>query len=72
MMSRRRSVPLAACLVLSLTLAACASRPSGVSTTDPATKTQGTFKIGQPYQVNGTWYYPSADLNYDETGIASW
>jgi rare lipoprotein A len=72
MMSRRRPVPLAACLVLSLTLAACASRPSGVSTTDPATKTQGTFKIGQPYQVNGTWYYPSPDLNYDETGIASW
>ena len=72
MMSRRRPVPLAACLVLSLTLAACASRPAGVSTTDPATKTQGTFKIGQPYQVNGTWYYPNPDLNYDETGIASW
>jgi len=72
MMSRRRPVPLAACLVLSMALAACASKPSGVSTTDPATKTQGTFKIGQPYQVNGTWYYPSADLNYDETGIASW
>ena len=72
MMSRRRPVPLAACLVLSLTLAACAARPAGVSTTDPATRTQGMFKIGQPYQVNGTWYYPNPDLNYDETGIASW
>ena len=72
MMSRRRPVPLAACLVLSLALAACAARPTGVSTTDSATRTQGTFKIGQPYQVNGTWYYPSPDLNYDETGIASW
>lgn len=72
MMIRRRPVPLAACLVLSLALAACASKPTGVSTTDGATRTQGTFKIGQPYQVNGTWYYPSPDLNYDETGIASW
>jgi len=54
------------------TLAACAARPAAVSTTDAATKTQGMFKIGQPYQVNGTWYYPSPDLNYDETGIASW
>src|SRR5205085_11278208 len=24
------------------------------------------------YQVNGVWYYPRADYNYDETGTASW
>jgi rare lipoprotein A len=28
--------------------------------------------VGQPYQINGVWYYPRTDWNYDETGIASW
>lgn len=32
----------------------------------------GTYKIGQPYQVSGVWYYPSVDYKYNETGIASW
>lgn len=32
----------------------------------------GTVKIGRPYQVNGVWYYPHEDPDYDETGIASW
>ncbi len=32
----------------------------------------GTYKIGDPYQINGVWYYPAEDYNYDETGIASW
>lgn len=32
----------------------------------------GTFKIGKPYEVEGTWYYPQEDYNYSETGIASW
>ena len=30
------------------------------------------YKVGEPYQINGTWYYPAEDLSYDETGIASW
>lgn len=32
----------------------------------------GNYKIGNPYQIKGTWYYPAVDYNYDETGIASW
>jgi rare lipoprotein A len=32
----------------------------------------GVYKIGEPYQINGVWYYPAEDFNYDETGIASW
>lgn len=31
-----------------------------------------TYKVGKPYQVNGVWYYPQEDFDYDETGIASW
>jgi rare lipoprotein A len=39
----------------------------------PATaRGQGAYKIGNPYQVDGTWYYPAEDFGYDETGIASW
>ena len=30
------------------------------------------YKIGNPYQVAGIWYYPDRDLAYDETGIGSW
>ena len=32
----------------------------------------GRYKIGQPYQINGKWYYPREDPNYDRIGIASW
>jgi rare lipoprotein A len=31
-----------------------------------------TYKIGDPYQIDGVWYYPKVDYTYDETGIASW
>lgn len=33
---------------------------------------RGTYKIGEPYQINGVWYTPREDFYYDETGIASW
>jgi len=33
---------------------------------------QPTYKVGQPYQIQGIWYYPAEDYDYDETGIASW
>lgn len=32
----------------------------------------GLYKVGNPYQIGGKWYYPKVDLSYDETGIASW
>ena len=32
----------------------------------------GIYKIGNPYVVDGKRYYPKKDLNYDEKGIASW
>ena len=30
------------------------------------------YKIGDPYEIRGNWYYPERNLTYDETGIASW
>lgn len=62
-----------------LALAACAEteivfqaakKIVGMGTQAPPST--GTYKVGRPYQVNGTWYYPAADYNYRETGIASW
>jgi rare lipoprotein A len=32
----------------------------------------GQYKIGDPYQIDGVWYYPEVDYTYQETGIASW
>lgn len=58
--------PLACLMALSLLLAACATKP-------PAPKPQAVpYKVGQPYQVAGVWYYPREQPDYDETGIASW
>ena len=31
-----------------------------------------TYKVGNPYKINGKWYYPAIDYDYDETGYASW
>ena len=38
----------------------------------PVPKTKGYYKVGKPYRIQNTWYYPSEDFNYTETGIASW
>jgi len=32
----------------------------------------GIYKIGNPYQEEGVWYYPREQPDYDETGVASW
>ena len=31
-----------------------------------------TYKVGDPYHIDGLWYYPKVDYHYDETGYASW
>jgi len=30
------------------------------------------YKIGSPYVINGKWYYPAVDYDYEEIGLASW
>jgi len=35
-------------------------------------QTQGRRQVGKPYQINGVWYTPHEDPNYDEVGLASW
>ncbi|MDR3449099.1 MAG: septal ring lytic transglycosylase RlpA family protein [Alphaproteobacteria bacterium] len=63
--------------VLCLVLAACASGGQVESSASHGGGSQtsgegGIYKVGQPYQIDGEWYYPKEDFSYDETGIASW
>lgn len=37
-----------------------------------APSAQGTYKVGDPYEIAGVWYYPKEDPDYRQTGIASW
>src|SRR5579885_3451588 len=65
----------AACFLLGLFLGGCAETTFVVEQTKVATQgpaAASRYKIGNPYQINGVWYYPAVDYNYDETGIASW
>ena len=32
----------------------------------------GIYKVGNPYEIAGVWYFPAEDFGYDQTGIASW
>jgi rare lipoprotein A len=58
-------------IVLGLTMlvAACATP---WSTSGPASRGGGTYKIGAPYRVGGVLYTPREQPSYDETGVASW
>ncbi|HXQ41566.1 MAG TPA: septal ring lytic transglycosylase RlpA family protein [Candidatus Udaeobacter sp.] len=62
-------------LFLAFGLSACAETTLVVDQTkmitQQPTQTYG-YKVGQPYQVDGVWYYPAVNYDYDETGIASW
>ncbi len=45
---------------------------AGCVQTQPTSKTGGYYKVGTPYKIDGVWYYPKEDPNYDNTGVASW
>jgi len=64
----RASVVLGA---LAFALAACGSHGGGTKNI-AAPNANGFYKIGQPYQIDGKWYYPAVNWTYEETGVASW
>ncbi|MEX0808158.1 MAG: septal ring lytic transglycosylase RlpA family protein [Dongiaceae bacterium] len=64
-------------MLAALALAGCAETTfvvdqSKVVSDDPGTSGSTVYKIGQPYQIGGVWYYPKVDYGYDQSGIASW
>jgi peptidoglycan lytic transglycosylase len=38
----------------------------------PVPKGGGVYKVGEPYQVEGQWFVPREQQDYDRTGIASY
>lgn len=69
--------PLVLGLVLGVALAGCAGAELATHTakglrTPPPAKQVGDYKVGNPYQIAGVWYYPKVDYSYDRTGVASW
>ena len=63
--------------IAALTLAACQNLTlPGTNITLPLSKPAVTehpfYRVGEPYRINGAWYYPAEDWSYDETGVASW
>ncbi len=54
--------PIIALFCLSIIISSCASKKDMV----------GNYKVGGPYQIDGKWYYPKEQQDYNEEGIASW
>jgi rare lipoprotein A len=59
---------------MALLVGACAQQDDGAQAKADQAKPagRGVYKIGQPYRIEGLWYYPKVDYDYVETGIASW
>lgn len=60
------------CLVGALTLSACGSVSGFGGGNLSASQAAAGYRVGDPYQIRGAWYYPKEDFGYDETGTASW
>lgn len=73
------------CIKITLSLIICAAVLSSCSTGTPelsglSPQAQaeiiknygGIYKVGNPYQIAGKWYYPKEDYSYSEVGTASW
>lgn len=61
-------------VVLALAVTGCAETEFVVDSSKVVTQQvpQGQYKVGQPYQIAGVWYYPAVNYEYDESGVASW
>jgi rare lipoprotein A len=61
-------------MALTALTAACSAthEPPRYSGTISLPTTAGVYKVGNPYEADGVWYYPREQPDYDETGVASW
>jgi rare lipoprotein A len=63
---------LCAVAALAALVAGCATSSDDTGGGTRVPPNAGVYKVGKPYQVGDTWYYPREQPDYDETGIASW
>lgn len=59
-------------ILAAIALTACASGGSSGPYGKSPTPTTGHYKVGKPYKINGKWYRPAVDDDYDRRGVASW
>ena len=65
---RRCLFSILGCTALGVALSGCETEPPPAAPPEPA---KGGYVLGQPYQIGSSWFYPAADLSYDETGFAT-
>lgn len=71
--SLRRGIIIAALMALTACTYGRVDLGGGKYSQAAAIKGQGgSYKVGKPYKIMGTWYYPQEDYSYSEVGIASW
>jgi rare lipoprotein A len=68
---RRSLWQLAVLAAVALILSGCASSEPRVAS-GRYRAGHPSYKVGAPYQINGVWYRPKVDYDYDETGVGSW
>ncbi len=83
----RHSLHMSALIGVALTVSGCisikpfsnranypVSRESTVAPDRPTFGDQalGKYKIGNPYKIDGVWYVPADQPDYDDVGMASW
>lgn len=59
-------------VVLLLFASSCALLPKGDRPDRPVGEGEPHYKVGNAYKIQGVWYYPEENYQYDEVGIASW
>ena len=59
------------CMTTPLAMSACSSARNIYRAAVNSSAT-GYYKVGNPYEVDGKWYYPREDYSYNEVGVASW
>lgn len=57
---------------LAVLAAGCVTPPPPTPAPPAPKPSAGVYKVGDPYQIDGIWYYPREQPDYDETGVASW
>jgi rare lipoprotein A len=73
----RRVILFICAAVAAAGLAGCGSKGPGLGERviplgQPVPKGGGSYRVGQPYKINGRRYRPREDGSYDRVGIASW